>query len=59
MSIFSIACFADCDEIWNTRCSHIVSLDGGHVTGLKSQDDEDIHYASLTVAGSSHGKTDV
>uniref|UniRef100_A0A9J8D7N3 Ig-like domain-containing protein n=1 Tax=Cyprinus carpio carpio TaxID=630221 RepID=A0A9J8D7N3_CYPCA len=29
--------------------------DGGHVTGLKSQDDEDIHYASLTVAGSSHG----
>ncbi|XP_026073855.1 uncharacterized protein LOC113053220 isoform X1 [Carassius auratus] len=29
--------------------------DEGHVTGLKSQDEEDIHYASVTVAGLSHG----
>ncbi|XP_016357276.1 uncharacterized protein LOC107700210 [Sinocyclocheilus anshuiensis] len=33
--------------------------DEGHVTGFKSQEDEDIHYASVTVAGSSHGKTDI
>ncbi|XP_077072894.1 uncharacterized protein LOC143723907 isoform X2 [Siphateles boraxobius] len=26
-----------------------------HVTGLKSQEDEDIHYASVTFAGSSQG----
>ncbi|XP_039538872.1 uncharacterized protein LOC120486787 isoform X2 [Pimephales promelas] len=26
-----------------------------HVTGLKSQEDEDIHYASVTLAGSSQG----
>lgn len=32
-----------------------VSLDEGHGPGLKSQEDEDIHYASLTVAGSSQG----
>lgn len=36
----------------------IASLDEGHVTGLKSQEDEDIHYASVTVAGSSQGEAD-
>ncbi|RXN29020.1 hypothetical protein ROHU_018749 [Labeo rohita] len=33
----------------------IASLDEGCIAGLKSQEDEDIHYASVTVAGSSQG----
>lgn len=45
-----------CNEIWNERYCRFVSLDEGHVTGLKSQEDEDIHYASVTVAGSSQGE---
>lgn len=35
----------------------IASLDEGCIAGLKSQEDEDIHYASVTVAGSSQGET--
>jgi len=36
---------------------HIVSLDEGHIAGLKSQEDEGIHYASVTVPGCSQGET--
>lgn len=38
------------------RFCHIVSLDEGHIAGLKSQEDEEIHYASVT-AGCSQGET--
>ncbi|KAK7154151.1 hypothetical protein R3I94_007499 [Phoxinus phoxinus] len=34
---------------------HQRKTDEVHVTGLKSQEDEDIHYASVTFAGSSQG----
>ncbi len=39
------------------RFCHIVSLDEGHIAGLNSQEDEEIHYASVTVAGCSQGET--